>query len=103
MKRLAPTDIITAAHVEAILIDIARFDVSEPATDKPPPLPELSPGFRRVHVEGNGTEREPLDGEPYMIIEQRFGDDGNFETTVMPANNFRAPRFGGPWEITAIS
>jgi hypothetical protein len=112
MKRLNPNDIVTAAHIEAILRDIERFDISEPDTVKPrprrpqrpEPLPELSPGFRRVHIEGNGREREPIDGEPYIIVE-RVGD---FETTIMPYNfdggqRMYVPRFGGPWEITELS
>jgi hypothetical protein len=114
MKRLDPTDIIvTAAHVEAALRDIERFDISEFDADqvkprararrRPEPLPELSASFRRVHVEGY-REREPIDGEPYMIVE-RVGD---FETTIMPYNfdggqRMYVPRFGGPWEITEIS
>jgi hypothetical protein len=115
MKRLSPTDIITAAHIEAIQRDIARFDPSEADTDKqadlvrprprPKPRPELSPGFRRVHIESNGTEREPLDGEPYMSVERadnKATENGRFETTIMPYS-FGVPRYGGPWEITEIS
>ena len=115
MTNIERTDnrIIDRATVASVLRQIARFDI--PATDqvkprprprrrpKPLPLPELSPGSRRVHLDGS-VEREPLDGEPYMIVE-RVGD---FETTLMPYNfdggrKMYVPRFGGPWEITELS
>jgi hypothetical protein len=108
MKRLKPTDILTAAHVEAIIRDIENFDIAKLDADQVKPRPRrqrplLSPGFRRVHVEPNGNEREPLDGEPYMIIER----EGDFETTIMPwsfdGGRMYVPRFGGPWEITEVS
>lgn len=108
MKRLNPTDIVTPAHVEAILRDIESFDDTDKQADsiRPEPLPQLSPGFRRVHIEPNGTEREPLDGEPYMIVE-RIGA-GDFETIIMPysfdgGRTMYVPRHGGPWEITELS
>jgi hypothetical protein len=98
MKRLNPTDIITAALIEAAFADLGNSDLGDP-----PPTrrtaensvvgktrvsrDELSPGFRRVHIEGNGTEREPIDGEPYMVIERVYDKGGDFETTIMRAND----------------
>jgi hypothetical protein len=124
MKRLDPTDIITAAHIEAILQDIAIADLGAPppisrkvqtgSAKTRQPRDELSPGFRRVHVEPNGIEREPKDGEPYMIVERvsnkggdKDGYSGGFETTIMPYSFDGRTRYvlrhGGPWEITEIS
>ena len=112
MKRLSPTDIITAAHVEAILRDIntdKQVDLVKPQR-RPRPLPrplpeELSPGFRRVHAETNGFEREPIDSEPFTISQRK----GDWEYCILPVfkslDGLRIvrPRPDGPWEICECS
>jgi hypothetical protein len=112
MKRLSPTDIITAAHVEAILRDIntdKQVDLVKPQR-RPRPLPrplpeELSPGFRRVHAETNGFEREPIDSEPFTIVQRK----GDWEYCILPVfkslDGLRIvrPRPDGPWEICECS
>ena len=61
----------------------------------------LSPGFRRVHVEANGVEREPIGDEPFTIVERR----GDFEYCVLPVfESFQGlrlvkPRLNGLWDI----
>jgi hypothetical protein len=103
------TTIIDSAVIEAVLYNISLADLAPPIKPKTPPRQkgwsELSPGFRRVHVEGCGVEREPLEGEPYLIIERlekREGDLCSFETTTLPYNSGKPP-YGGPWELTALS
>ena len=110
--------IIDRAIVAAVLRQIARFDIPATAQVKPhqktqprprrrPPvkLPPterdtLSPGFRRVHLDGC-FEREPKDNEPFTIVERK----GDFEYCTMPV--FRSSRgirrvkpfLDGPWDI----
>ncbi|MHC2539123.1 hypothetical protein ACVJMY_008692 [Bradyrhizobium diazoefficiens] len=61
----------------------------------------LSPGFRRVHVEANSVEREPIGDEPFTIVERR----GDFEYCVLPVfESFQGlllvkPRLNGLWDI----
>jgi hypothetical protein len=65
------------------------------------PTDNLSPGFRRVHIECNGVEREPFDDEPFTTVECV----GEYEYCVMPV--FRSfhgirivePHLNGPWNI----
>jgi hypothetical protein len=63
----------------------------------------LSPGFRRVHVDG-GLEREPRDGELFTIVERK----GLFEYVSLPVFestdgdnwiNLVRPRLFGDWQI----
>jgi hypothetical protein len=69
------------------------------------PLPPLPANWRYVHFDGR-EEREPIDLEPFTVVERR----GDFEFVSMPVfrspngNDFTyyvvKPRLKGDWEVT---
>jgi hypothetical protein len=72
---------------------------------RPEPLPPLPDGSRYVHYDGR-EEREPIDLEPFTVVERR-GDYEYVSVAVFRSPNgddfiYRVvkPRLMGDWEVT---